>query len=112
MVDVLNTINEKFDAVVLDPPYNVKPTSRIIEEREYLYFGNVPFPKVIKAIRVAKEKGIARYVILKYMPVDYSEEIELLRMAKYRVIWRFVHSNVVRNSENKVIRNYTELFII
>ena len=112
MIDALNTINERFDVVVLDPPYNVKPTSRVIEEREYLYFGNVSFPKVIKAIKTIKEKGVARYIILKYMPVDNSEEIELLKIARYRVTWRFVYSNVVRNSENKVVRNYTELFII
>ena len=113
MVDVLNTINEKFDAVVLDPPYNTKPSSRTIErDREYLYFGNVPFSKVIKAIRIVKEKGIARYVILKYMPVDNNEEIELLKIARYRITWRFFHTMMVYNSGNKVIRNYTELFII
>ena len=116
MVDVLNRLGEngeKFDVAVMDPPYSTKPSSHILESgRDYLYYGCVPFPKVLKAIRIVRERGVAKYIILKYMPSTVDEEIELLRIAKYRVMWRFFHSAIVYNSGNKVIRNYTELFII
>jgi len=104
---------EVFDAAVMDPPFTTKPSSRIEESgREYLYFGNVPFPKILRAIRMVRERGIARYVILKYMPASVDEEIELLRLARYRVMWRFTHRVIAVSDGNKVVRNYTELFII
>jgi tRNA1(Val) A37 N6-methylase TrmN6 len=102
-----------FDAAVMDPPFATKPSSRIEESgREYLYFGNVPFPKILRVIRAVRERGIARYVILKYMPASVDEEIELLRLARYRIMWRFTHRVIAVSDGNKVVRNYTELFII
>ncbi len=102
-----------FDAAVMDPPFATKPSSRIEGSgREYLYFGNVPFPKILRAIRIIRERGIARYVILKYMPASVDEEIELLRLARYRIMWRFTHRVIAVSDGNKVVRNYTELFII
>ncbi len=113
MIDALSMVNEKFDAAVMDPPYNTTPSSRIEESgRDYLQFGNVPFSKIMRAIKIIRERGIARYVILKYMPATTDEEIELLRLAKYRIIWRFVRYSVPSNEGNKVVRNYSEIFII
>jgi hypothetical protein len=104
---------EVFDAAVMDPPFATNPSSRIEKSgREYLYFGNVPFPKILRVIRAVRERGIARYVILKYMPASVDEEIELLRLARYRVMWRFTHRVIAVSDGNKVVRNYTELFII
>lgn len=118
MLDALSAINPStiggaFDAAVMDPPFATKPSSRIEESnREYLYFGNVPFQKILRAIKVIRERGIANYVVLKYMPTNTDEEIELLRLARYRVLWRFTHRVIAVSSGNKVVRNYTELFII
>lgn len=104
---------EVFDAAVMDPPFATKPSSRIEEGgREYLYFGNVPFPKILRVIRIIREGGIANYIILKYMPASVDEEIELLRLARYRIMWRFTHRVIAVSDGNKVVRNYTELFII
>jgi hypothetical protein len=104
---------EVFDAAVMDPPFATKPSSRIEESgRDYLYFGNVPFPKILRVIRAVRERGIARYVILKYMPASVDEEIGLLRLARYRIMWRFTHRVIAVSDGNKVVRNYTELFII
>jgi len=113
MIDALNRLGERFDAAVMDPPYNTTPSSKIKESgRDYLYYGHVPFPKIMKAIRIIKERNIANYVILKYMPADVSEEIELLKTAKYRIMWRLTRFSIAANDNNKVIRNYTEIFII
>ena len=113
MIDVLNRLGERFDAAVMDPPYNTTPSSRVLESgRDYLYYGHVPFPKIMRAIRIIKERNIANYIILKYMPTTIDEEIELLKIAKYRVMWRFVRFSIAANDNNKVIRNYTEIFII
>jgi tRNA1(Val) A37 N6-methylase TrmN6 len=115
MIDALNRLGEgeKFDAAVMDPPYNTVPSSKIKESgRDYLYYGHVPFPKILKAIKTIKEKGIANYIILKYMPTTVDEEIELMKMAKYRIMWRFTRFSIAANDNNKVIRNYTEIFII
>jgi hypothetical protein len=113
MLNALSTISETFDAAVMDPPFATKPSSRIEGSgREYLYFGNVPFPKILRAIRMIREGGIANYVILKYMPASVDEEIELLRLARYRVLWRFTHRVIAVSDGNKVVRNYTEVFII
>ena len=113
MIDALNMLGERFDAAVMDPPYNTTPSSRIREcGRDYLYYGHVPFPKIMKAIRIIKEGNIANYIILKYMPADVNEEIELLKTAKYRIMWRFTRFSIAANDNNKVIRNYTEIFII
>jgi len=114
MIDALNILlGEKFDAAVMDPPFNTTPSSKIKESgRDYLYYGHVPFPKIMKAIRIIKERNIANYIILKYMPSTIDEEIELMKMAKYRIMWRFIRFSIAANDNNKVIRNYTEIFII
>jgi tRNA G10 N-methylase Trm11 len=114
MIDALNRLGgERFDAAVMDPPYNTTPSSRIRESgRDYLYYGHVPFPKIMRAIRIIKEGNIANYIILKYMPTTVDEEIELMKMAKYRIMWRFTRFSIAANDNNKVIRNYTEIFII
>ena len=113
MIDALNRLGERFDAAMMDPPYNTTPSSKIKESgRDYLYYGHVPLPKIMKAIKIIKERNITNYIILKYMPADVNEEIELMKMAKYRIMWRFVRFSIAANDNNKVIRNYTEIFII
>jgi hypothetical protein len=113
MIDALSMVNEKFDAVIMDPPYNTTPSSKIRESgRDYLYYGHVPFPKVLKAIRVVGERSIANYVVLKYIPSTVDEEIELLKLARHRIMWRFVRFSIPANDGNKIVRNYTEIFII
>ncbi len=113
MIDALSIVNEKFDAVVMDPPYNTIPSSKIRESgRDYLYYGHVPFPKVLKAIRIVRERSIANYVILKYIPADVNEEIELLKLARHRIMWRFVRFSIPANDGNKIVHNHSEIFII
>lgn len=90
MIDALSRLGgERFDAAVMDPPYNTTPSSRIKESgRDYLYYGHVPFHKILKAIRIIKERNIANYIILKYMPTTVDEEIELMKTGERAVVRR------------------------
>jgi tRNA G10 N-methylase Trm11 len=107
----LGSVRGKFDAIVMDPPYNTRPSSRIGSRRNYLYHGHVEFNALLNAIEMARRRGLADYIILKYMPIA-NEEVELLKIAKYRVMWRFVRHAIAAHNGNKVVRNYTEVFII
>jgi len=109
---VLGSVRGKFDAIVMDPPYSTRPSSRIGSRRNYLYHGHVEFNALLNAIEMTRRRGLADYIILKYMPKDTNEEIELLKIAKYKVMWRFLRHTIAAHNGNKVVRNYTEIFII
>ena len=95
--------------MVLDPPFDTRPTARRAELRDVLYSNKFPFTKIIRVIKEARKK--AEYVVLKYMP-STEEEIELLRLSPLHVItWRFVMSRVLVNENNKVVRNASKLYI-
>lgn len=105
----LKQFKEHVDAVVLDPPFLTKPSSRVREKRDYLYEGYMPFSEIAAIIKLAKTK--AKYTILKYMP-DTQQLIELLKLSPHYVIsWRFVASRFATNEHTIFVRNSTKLFI-
>ena len=110
MSTVLGSVRGKFDAIVMDPPYNTRPSSRIGSRKNYLYHGHVEFTTLLNAIEIVKRRGLADYIILKYMPIA-NEEMELLKIAKYRIMWRFVRDTIAAHNGNKVVRNYSEIFV-
>ena len=98
--------NGKADAIVLDPPYPVKPTGR---RNDMLYFGDMPIHVIERIIKASKAK--ARYVILKYMPANNEEYVRLLSLnPAYVITWRFIVTHILNNS-NKIIRNSTKILI-
>jgi len=111
MMAVLDVIHGKFDAIVMDPPYNTRPSSRIKSRINYLYHGHVEFNTVLNTIEIIKRRGLANYIILKYMPANADEEIKLIQLSKYRVMWRFVRYTIAAHSKNKIVRNYSEIFV-
>jgi hypothetical protein len=112
MNTVLKAIKHEYDAVVLDPPFNTKPSSALGNRKAYLYYGNVKFTEILHVINTVKQRNMAKYIILKYMPKDTTEEIKLIQLSKYRIMWRFIRYTIPAHSGNKVIRNYTQIFII
>ncbi|MFP3307414.1 MAG: hypothetical protein RXN93_08820 [Thermocladium sp.] len=112
MSTVLGSVHGKFDAIVMDPPYNTRPSSRIKSRRNYLYHGHVEFNTVLNAIEIIKYRGLANYIILKYMPANVDEEIKLIQLSKYRIVWRFVRYTIAAHNGNKVVRNYSEIFAL
>ncbi len=72
MMDVLGSVRGKFDAIVMDPPYNTQPSSRIKSRRNYLYHGHVEFDTVLNAIEIIKHRGLADYIILKHMTLYFD----------------------------------------
>lgn len=112
MTTVVSAVRGGFDAVVIDPPYNTKPSSRIGARRVFLYYGHVGFGELLSVINTVKRRALGRYIILKYMPASLDEESTLLHLAEYRVTWRFVRYSIPAHSGNVIIRNYTEVYII
>ncbi len=91
---------------------DVKRWNWIVEPDHFILSDmNVEFNALLNAIEIARRRGLADYIILKYMPIA-NEEVELLRIAKYRAMWRFVRHTIAAHNGNKVVRNYTEIFII
>jgi hypothetical protein len=97
--------------VVIDPPYSTHPTSRS-KNSEVLYFNAKQWTRkyLLSVINQAIQK--ASIVILKYMPVEKEMEIELLRLSRYVIHWRFFRKVIAVNEGNKVIRNATQIYLI
>jgi hypothetical protein len=96
--------------IVIDPPYPSYPSSRS-ENYEVLYFNAKQWTHnyLLNVIDQARQK--ASIIILKYMPTDKEMEIELLKLSKYVIHWRFIRHSVPAHDGNKIIRNATQIYI-
>jgi len=106
--------NRKFDIVIFDPPYDIKPCGSIKNRKPWLYHGKENLKIMINYFPKIAKKYADKYVIIKFMD---GKEITIFDLVNafnhkpdYMIIYRFLRADRPRININ-VLKTHTYILI-